>query len=139
VDGKGTYSGLSEYKIVDTGILEFHSIYYRLMQFDFDGEFSEPKIISVDCSNLSDSGTFINIYPNPFSSDLNIVIGQTYSGKALVQAVNVLGQLVYSKEYPVDAGIQQLEVNLSHLAPAIYQVIIESGNKRIAEKIVKTR
>ncbi|MBL0339560.1 MAG: PKD domain-containing protein [Bacteroidetes bacterium] len=135
--GAGTTSALTEYSFVDNNSKSNSSWYYRLNQFDFNGESASSKIITVNCFANTSASALINIYPNPVNTELNIVINQNAQGKAVVRIVNVLGQIVYSKEYPVASGIQQLKIDLGYLAPDIYQVIVESGNERIVEKVVK--
>ena len=79
----------------------------------------------------------IHLFPNPSHGALNVVINQEFSGTANIKIVDILGQVVFSREYPVAAGIQQIQLDIGYLAPALYTVIAESGEYRITEKIVR--
>ncbi|MEO1653752.1 MAG: LamG-like jellyroll fold domain-containing protein, partial [Bacteroidota bacterium] len=59
VDGAGTSSGLRTYDFLDNDARS--SVYYRLKQVDFDGEFTYSPIVFVE-GTVQD---FFNIYPNP--------------------------------------------------------------------------
>ncbi len=135
--GAGTTSLNTYYKFSDTENTAGKSWYYRLKQYDFDGESTESKIININCKKNNPSAATINIYPNPVNTILNVVINQSAQGKAVVRIVNVLGQVVYFKEYPVAAGIQQITIDLDYLAPDIYQIIVDSGNEKLVEKVIK--
>lgn len=137
INGAGTTSSVNNYKYTDTHADASKIYYYRLKQFDFNGESSTSKIITVSCESNSSASTSINVFPNPVNSELNVLINQNVQGKAVIRVVNVLGQEVYFKEYPVASGIQQITLDLNNLAPDIYQVIVESGNQKLVEKVVK--
>nr|HMT30838.1 T9SS type A sorting domain-containing protein [Bacteroidia bacterium] len=137
IDGAGTTSAITKYMFEDKSNSINQTFFYRLKQFDFNGEVTESKPITINCDSKSTASASINVYPNPVNSELNILINQNMQGKAVIRVVNVLGQIVYSKEYPVASGIQQIKIDLGYLAPDIYTVIVESGNQKLIEKVVK--
>lgn len=137
IKGAGTTSEMSTYKFNDTELEGKSHWYYRLRQIDFDGESAESKIISIDCNQSGKNPAMIHLFPNPSHGALNVVINQDFSGTAVIKIVDILGQVVFNREYPVAAGIQQIQLDISNLAPALYTVIAESGEYRITEKIVR--
>lgn len=137
VEGKGTYSGLSEYSYVDTENENADLTYYRMTQFDFDGNSSDPKMITVKCQG-SGSVPAVSIFPNPFTGNVNVLIEQDFESVIRVDVTDVLGQVVLSKEIPVASGIQQFSIELSHLAPAMYQLSLRSGDMLEIKKLLKT-
>ncbi len=137
IKGAGTVSTTTAYKFLDHDLKDESRWYYRLKQVDFNGESAESKIISINCNESGKNDVSINLYPNPVHDALNLVINQDFSGKAVVTIVNVLGQTVFSREYPVAAGIQQIELDINYLAPAMYHIVIESGSYKKTEKIIR--
>ncbi|MDQ3051869.1 MAG: PKD domain-containing protein [Bacteroidota bacterium] len=135
--GAGTKSTSTEYIVFDTSADSYTARYYRLKQYDFDGSENESKIILIDCSRQSAVSTEITIFPNPTYNDLNVLINQTFSGKTKISIVNVLGQIIFSNEYTLESGLQQIKLNLGEYAPDLYQVVIESEAYRKVWKIVK--
>ncbi len=73
----------------------------------------------------------IEIYPNPFSSQINIKLSLT-SDDIIINIYNVLGKIVFS-------SIQKSTelINLVSLSPGIYFVDIQWGNKKVRKKIIK--
>jgi len=137
LQGSGTTSALTEYMAFDSKHSGARLRYYRLKQVDFDGAFNESKIIFVNCTNLASTETEITMYPNPTYDDLIILINQSSAGDVKINVVDVLGQIVFSQNYPVASGIQQIKINMKNFAPDLYHVVIESGNYRKTGKVVK--
>jgi hypothetical protein len=77
----------------------------------------------------------VQIYPNPFTTELNLVLGSEYSGAIKVEILNMGGKLIYSKDYPSDGGI--LRLNLDELAQGPYLLQISSGEHRTLRKILR--
>lgn len=137
IDGAGTTSALTEYFAFDNLQKNNFKRYYRLLQYDFDGVYKESGIIFVNCLNNTNAGTAIEVYPNPTFDYINILILQDIEGDAKISIVNVLGQVILSKVYPVARGMQQIKINLESFAPDMYHILIESGNFQKSVKVVK--
>lgn len=139
IKGKGTYSGLSEYEILDM-ITTDRVIYYRLTPVDFNGEASPSRTIVTNCTaNSPGTMPVIGIYPNPFQSNIILHTESNSEIKLSLDVVNVLGQTVMRKILHFDAGIQTTQLELGHLSPGLYQVVIQSDGSRMTEKILKLR
>jgi len=135
--GAGTTSSPTTYNAIDNIPGVRHHRYYRLIQFDFDGESNESKVIGIDCSGKNVSESIIHWFPNPTFDDLYILISQSFSGDAKVSIVDVLGQVVFAKDFPIASGMQQIKIHMGNFAPGMYQVIVESGYSKQVGKIVK--
>ncbi|WP_306550741.1 IPT/TIG domain-containing protein [Daejeonella sp.] len=90
------------------------------------------------CQGIIERSFFVDavqIYPNPFTTELNLVLGSEYSGAIKVEILNMGGKLIYSKDYPSDGGI--LRLNLDELAQGPYLLQISSGEHRTLRKILR--
>jgi PKD repeat protein len=137
INGSGTTSSISEYSYEDRDILSGRNVYYRLSQFDFNGDPGDPKLIVVDCRQQVLPYGVAGIYPNPFSSEINIILNHSAPTRKVVTIYDVIGKLVYSEVYVLDAGMHQLTVNLEHLAPGMYQIRIDHEGPTFTSKIIR--
>ena len=90
------------------------------------------------CQGIIERSFFVDavqIYPNPFDTELNLVLGSEYSGAVKVEILNMGGKLIYSKDYQPDGGI--LKLNLDELTPGPYLLQISSGEHRTLRKILR--
>ena len=90
------------------------------------------------CQGIIERSFFVDavqIYPNPFDTELNLVLGSEYSGAVKVEILNMGGKLIYSKDYQPDGGI--LKLNLDELATGPYLLQISSGEHRTLRKILR--
>jgi len=74
-------------------------------------------------------GTDVVAYPNPFTSLLNVNLGDDVLPTATLEVYSINGTKVYSKQFTNQGGIVQLD--LSGLKPAMYvlKVVSPAGNK----------
>jgi len=137
LNGSGTTSTITEYNFTDLLSSDLKMGYYRLRQFDFDGNSHESKMILVDCTNKYALASNVFIFPNPASTTINILINQSAGANTKISIVNLIGQFVYTKDYSLEAGFQSMAIDISNLASGMYQVVVENEYERVVEKIVK--
>ena len=90
------------------------------------------------CQGIIERSFFVDavqIYPNPFDTELNLILGSEYWGTIKVGVMNMGGKLIYSKEHQSDGGL--LKLNLEELAPGPYLLQISSGEHRTVRKILR--
>ncbi len=90
------------------------------------------------CQGIIERSFFVDavqIYPNPFDTELNLILGSEYSGAIRVEIMNMGGKLIYAKDYQHDGGL--LKLNLDELVPGPYLLQISSGGHRILRKIFR--
>ena len=90
------------------------------------------------CQGIIERSFFIDavqIYPNPFDTELNLILGSEYSGAIRIEIMNMGGKLIYSKNYQPDGGL--LKLNLDELVPGSYLLQISSGEHRTVRKIFR--
>jgi len=112
---------------------------------------SESKPVAVVTMTLSSSGILgVNdlsgslesyvIYPNPVSDVLNVSLKLTASANAVAQIYNFNGQLVYSENFGLTRGENQVRLNVGSLATGMYTLrIISSEGIMISRKVMIMR
>ena len=135
VSGKGTTKTETHYNLFDE--LPFGKIYYRLRQFDFDGNSTVSRIVSVETDSNSISN-WVSVYPNPVSTkSFHVEVSAVkqgdfvtfrltdVTGKKVLDARHITGDGVYKSEIPCDAmptGMYILTV--THKSRKSYQRIV---------------
>jgi len=84
---------------------------------------------TIGLSEISDENT-IQIFPNPFSNSLNIVIHN--SNLYNVRCFDLIGQLIFS-----DNVTESTLINFSPFPTGAYLLLIESKHKTVHQKIIK--
>ncbi|HVD97080.1 MAG TPA: T9SS type A sorting domain-containing protein [Cytophagaceae bacterium] len=127
IKGKGNSSTLSFYSYEDLTIGE-GTIYYRLKQVDFNGDYTYSEIKTITPAN--DHG--IHIYPNPNQG--NFTISALEGGTYKITIVDLVGQIVYQLDvYAVAA----LEKNIqTSLTKGTYFVQVVSNEKQTTDKLI---
>lgn len=69
----------------------------------------------------------VKVYPNPANSQVNINVNLTATQKATVTLYNVMGQVVFTKNYDFNAGINTTTIPVDQLATGMYTVLISSA------------
>jgi hypothetical protein len=111
------------YQFVD-GSKNDDNAYYRLTQFDTDGEFTVYDPIFVSCN---ENGSFIKTYPNPSDASFQVLVNNpSLVGKATIQLVDTKGTVVSMKEVEVAEGTNLFYLN-ENMAPGIYYLSISNG------------
>ena len=76
-----------------------------------------------------------DLYPNPTNGKVNLVIGETLQGKAVVEVYNLLGERMMTKN--IDRLLQgaTVSMDLSHLVPGLYIVKLSTENGSCSKKV----
>jgi hypothetical protein len=80
----------------------------------------------------------IKIYPNPFTTNFNVVIRPQHTATATFRLYDALGRLYLSKEVPLQAGQTQIIPfeNLQPLQRGIYSLKFSDGQSKQSFKLV---
>lgn len=79
----------------------------------------------------------INVFPNPFQNNVNVVITNP-SSQFELNLYNSLGQLVFSQLHRSSNIEYRLEIDLSPLAAGTYYLSMENENYRKVVPIIKS-
>lgn len=111
-------------------------IYYRIKTVDMDGKVSYSKIVSL---RLNGAVKAFNVYPNPFVSDLKVVLEAASDAAVTVRISNAAGQTVFSRATFVQKGNNVIVIasELSALQKGMYFVEVISEDGKQTQKIIK--
>ena len=100
--------------------------YYKLIQYDIDGQFKEYGPINVVC-NGNTKGYF-SIFPNPSTGDFQIILNdKKMLGTGNLVILDTKGSEIFNKEISINVGINLFNVTDLKLSPGIYYVQIVSN------------
>jgi len=133
VKGNGTANAISNYNLIDDVRLSLsnsnsinsrisNTIYYRLKQVDFDGNFQYSDIVKVNLNNETD----IRIFPNPANNILSI----TGTAKVNINIYDMQCRLIASK-------IQANNIDVSELVSGLYLITLDNGGTQKSFRFVK--
>jgi hypothetical protein len=118
-------------------IRQVGGVYLKHFQSDF-GSFFNYQFVIADY-NYSDHSKFvpeyINIYPNPAKSLINIQRYDNANLSAEIEICNLYGSKIIHKNF--ENGIEEMSIDVEELASGIYILKYTSGNTCIQKKWIK--
>ncbi len=86
--------------------------------------------------NKSTAKTTFTLYPNPAKDAL--FIDCNFDGKAKVEVLNMLGQLMYQSQQVMHADAAHLnQIDIAHLPDGIYLIRIDHEGKKMSQSFIK--
>jgi len=133
VPGHGTSNVLNNYSDIDNleGVIPSGTIYYRLKQVDFNGEFKYSMIRSVE---LTSAG--LSVYPNPTNNIINVNWINYTEDNTTLRLVNTRGINVYQQNV-TGKGKLQKQIDMSLLPSGIYYLQIISDSNIVSQAVTK--
>lgn len=132
VQGNGNSSNINSYTFVDENPFRGNN-FYRLKQFDFDGNFETFNAINaLNCY----SNDHLNTYPNPFKKLLQLELSDNYIFPLNLEVHDCFGRIVHHAEIESN----KTTINLESLAAGSYFFILTSGitnNDPVFHKVLK--
>lgn len=111
-------------------------LFYRIKVVDTDGKYSYSNTIAIRLAKQ----TKAQVWPSPFSSQLNVQVEQEAGATLDVKIYNMTGVLVYNKRQTTTAGTNTIQLvdQVSKLSAGMYVIELVSNNSKIySETIVK--
>ena len=137
VAGAGNSIEPIDYAYTDYGIHGGDN-YYRLVQVDYDGTRTVSEIVVANCvESAADGKPDVQAYPNPFSSDLTVVLDNFGNRAATIEVYDMLGKLIYTNKVAAPQNSYETILNLSNLPPAAYTVRVSTNDFVINRNVVK--
>jgi hypothetical protein len=121
-------SSANTYQYSDENISKVKSngvIFYRLKQFDKDGQFVFSKIGSVRINSKLFNAV---VYPNPAKNSTLLTYELPLSSKVNISILDAAGKEIQTFETNSDGGINQKRIDLSKLAAGSYKIVIRTAN-----------
>ena len=81
------------------------------------------------------SSVSFDLFPNPTDSKVNLVIGETLQGKAVVEVYNLLGERLMAKNVSSLEQGEAYTFDLSHLVSGLYIIKLSSTNGNCSKKV----
>jgi hypothetical protein len=131
IEGKGYSTVLNQYSFIDYPIDIINSvIYYRLKQFDYDGQYEYSYILEVE---VLSSFSLDQNYPNPFNPATKISFSIPESGNIKLSVYNLIGEEVaILREGFTEAGRYDVNFNAQSaegvLPSGIYFYRLQAGD-----------
>lgn len=120
--GAGNSNVVVEYSYIDQNPYTGTS-FYRLKQTDFNGEFTNSQVVSVEYS-LSLTESQITLYPNPVSNVLSLVANESLSRGIVV--FDLLGNDITDRLTVAIKGERELTLDVSSLIAGYYFIKLEA-------------
>lgn len=136
VKGATHSNTLHNYEFLDEHISNLTFAYYRVVQYDFDGQSKVSKIVYVDRTSLTNSSHLIKTGPNPADRYIDIVINDELfiTNSYRIEITSVLGIKVYAAEL----SQATTRIDLSNLSSGNYimELMNSAGTSPVYEKII---
>lgn len=129
VDGAGNSNITLHYNDFDNDPYNGVS-YYRLKQTDFDGTYTYSDIRTVVFDDLS----FVNMYPNPATEDLQFTVLVSDDADLHVHIVDVTGRVIMQEDHFIEAGESTITLNVSNLASGMYTIRVNTNDENHLSK-----
>ena len=135
IDGKGTTTEPNIYSYTDEPAIS-GTYYYRLKQYDLNGNFEFSKTIEVDLRIIKDFVLEQN-YPNPFNPSTTIGYELPKESDVMIKVYDILGNeiatLVNGKK---PAGVHEVNFDGSNLGSGMYIYRMNIDNYSVTKKMI---
>jgi hypothetical protein len=110
-------------------------VYYQIKQIDKSGKISYSNVINLQNSSI----TSLSLYPNPAKGVVRLVLNAENAGKVFISVVDITGRELIRKTANTTAGVNNIDINVSTIAPGTYLVKanFSSGQRSETIKLIK--
>lgn len=134
VPGAGNSSQLLHYHAVDPMRADGQVMYYRLEQYDINGEMASfPVLVLLPC----EPGPGLAAWPNPASDEFHVALPYAPGAEDAVRAevVDMAGRLVAVREMQQTGGLVMGMQGLRSLPPGAYMVRVHSATRGLVGQV----
>ncbi len=138
IDSKSSNSSSTlTYDFVDAAPVS-STTYYRLQQVDKDGKTSLSNVVVID-GIKSTQLEVASVYPNPATSELNIIITSPDNDNVTLVVTDITGKTITTKAIKAIAGNNKTTINVNSLAKGSYLIkaLCTKGCNSPVKKFVK--
>ncbi|NND31551.1 MAG: T9SS type A sorting domain-containing protein [Saprospiraceae bacterium] len=97
----------------------------------------QRELLSTSLENNALAEFRVEVFPNPVDHLLQLQLQLDKSEDVYYEVFNLLGQSQFSQNLPNVSGAYSERINMRHLTPGVYSLIVEIGNQRGTYKIMK--
>jgi len=99
--------------------------YYRLQQYDNDGEYKTYGPISIDCQDSDDE--YFTVFPNPSDNTFSIILNNDkLLGDCVVTIVDEMGRNIFTKDINVKTGINLFTLEKLDIRTGFYYIFVSN-------------
>jgi len=131
VSGAGYSNTKIDYSIVDNDVLD-GTVYYRLKQTDFNGEFTYSYILPVQIGG-SNELQISNIIST--DNSISFIYNNSKGGNTQVELLDMTGRIIKTKQVSGE-GSQLVRMNMRGMSHGIYILHLTIDNEMITKKVV---
>lgn len=102
--------------------------YYRLRQFDFNGDEKIYDPISISCEGTENAMT---VYPNPSKGEFTVEVTSNENALTQLEVIDLTGKIISSQDLSLTAGVNQVYFKSFDLTSGVYIVRVIGGNAAI--------
>lgn len=124
----GQSQSLRNYEVIDMNARNSKRIYYRLKQFDQNGD---QQIIDPIIANCEMTENEFYIYPNPADSKVTLITRNTEleNKDVIVEFYDMNSRLIESSSFSKELK-GSIDIDVSQLLPGIYMVVLNSNDTK---------
>lgn len=136
IKGAGTSYFKNTYSFIDGNITN-DIVYYRLKQFDFNGESKVVGLIDVKRTSKILNGFNVEIIPNPSDAFIDVIINYFKESIINISIINLDGKIIFNEIEKIEPGKSIISFDLRNLEDGMYFVKVEIDKFIKTKKIIK--
>ena len=122
----GNSTVIQQYEFIDTDVRGYENIYYRLLQYDYDGAVETYSTIMSNCS--SDDAVFMT-FPNPSVDAFTVVVNdELLNGANTLTISDASGKVIYSIAIELENGSGSFALEGLDLPAGLYYLQLNNGS-----------
>ena len=134
--GANSSNAIHHYEFFDANVSNLTFVYYRVVQYDYDGKSDASKIVYLDRTAFNTNSNLIKIGPNPSNGAIDIHINNELFASSTFQlkVYSILGTNVLDSDLKEPSS----RINLGNLAAGNYiiELLNSAGTAPVYEKII---
>ena len=93
------------------------------------------KTVTASCKT-GDVVNNINVFPNPATTEINIVFSIENSNGGVLAITDLLGRKLMVQNISIENNIYTGSMNVANLANGVYYIVFESENARLVKQFI---
>ncbi len=134
VRGAGNSRELNAYEVVDANPLKGTS-YYRLTQYDFNGEFETFAPVAVSMEKGAMSVEHLAGSNELGAESMSLRVFSPLASDATISVRDLSGRTIYSEKIMLQEGYQNFNLATTNFGAGIYLVSLNSGTEVVMKKV----
>lgn len=134
----GNSSTQQSYTLDDKNVLPNTNYYYRIKAINRDGSFEYTHSVVASLKQTGENLEAVKIYPNPVKGGAVTIDFTSVKERELnIVVYDAIGQLIQSKQTPVQEGFNQFALETTHWPSGVYFIHMVGRDFSIVKELVK--